>query len=77
MLAVRCVCGWGAGPWFLVFPLFWFALIAGAVFLFRRRRWGYWHGESGEAVLAERYARGEITEDEYRQRRAVFREGTR
>ncbi|HEX2090061.1 MAG TPA: SHOCT domain-containing protein [Actinomycetota bacterium] len=32
---------------------------------------------SGEAVLAERYAKGEISEEEYRQRKAVLREGRR
>ncbi|MBA2273203.1 MAG: SHOCT domain-containing protein [Actinobacteria bacterium] len=29
---------------------------------------------SGEAVLAERYARGEVTEEEYRDRLAVLRQ---
>jgi putative membrane protein len=37
----------------------------------RRRRW---HGMGGEHVLAERYARGEIDEDEYRARRQVLRD---
>jgi putative membrane protein len=77
VLAVWCGYGWGGGPWFLLFPLFWLAVIVGLVFLFRRRRWGHWHGASGEAALAERYARGEITEDEYRKRRAVLQEGSR
>jgi uncharacterized membrane protein len=44
------------------------------VFLFRRGRWGYRRGDSPEQVLGERYARGEITEDEYRSRRTVLRE---
>jgi putative membrane protein len=69
--------GGGPGPWFLVFPLFWLAVIVTFVFLFRRRGWGHGHGTPGEAVLGERYARGEITEQEYRQRIAVLRERSR
>ena len=45
-------------------------------FLFRRG-WYHRQGGSGEAVLGERYARGEITEEEYRRRRAVLRERSR
>jgi len=60
----------------LLFPLFWLAVIAGLVFLFRRR-WGTDHLRSGRAVLAERYARGEITEEEYRTRAAVLEERSR
>jgi putative membrane protein len=70
-------CGQGGGPWFLLFPLFWLAVIFTLVFLFRGRRWGHWHGGSGEAVLGERYARGEITAEEYRQRVEVLRGRTR
>jgi len=64
--------GWAFGPWLgLIWLGLWAAVI---VFLVRRRR-GWWQGgRSGEDVLAERYARGEITEQEYRQRRAVLRE---
>ena len=63
----------GPGPWVLVFPLFWVAVVVGLVFLFRRR-WGTDHVRSGRAVLAERYARGEISEEEYRSRAAVLKE---
>jgi putative membrane protein len=66
----------GAGPWVLVFPLLWLAIVAGLVFLFRRR-WGTDHVRSGRAVLAERFARGEITEEEYRTRAAVLKERSR
>ena len=66
----------GPGPWVLVFPLFWLAVVAGFVFLFRRRR-GTDHIRSGQAVLAERYARGEISEEEYRTRAAVLKERSR
>ena len=52
-------------------------IIVAVAFLFGRRRWGHRHGGSGEEVLGERYARGEITEQEYRQRIAVLREESR
>jgi putative membrane protein len=67
-----CVDGWG-GPWFLVFPLFWAVVVLVGFALFRRR--GPWSrgGPGGDDVLAERYARGEIDADEYRQRRDVLR----
>jgi putative membrane protein len=70
------VATWGhaGGLWFL-FPLIWLTVIVGLVFLFRRWSWrGYDRRSSGADVLAERYARGEITEDEYRQRLRVLRE---
>ncbi len=76
MLAAWCGHGWGGGPWFPWFPLFWIAVIVTVAFLFRRGRWGHWHGGSGEAVLAERFARGEITEEEYRQRISILRKGS-
>jgi putative membrane protein len=64
--------GHGWTPWFLVFPLFWLAVVGILLFVFGRRRRD-WHVGSGESVLAERYARGEITEEEFRQRRSVLR----
>ncbi|MEZ0448459.1 SHOCT domain-containing protein [Cellulomonas sp. ICMP 17802] len=71
--------GWGPGPWFLLFPLFWFGLIALFFVLGGRRRRQYWEGDGGRrgtsgarAVLAERYARGEIDETEYRARLEVL-----
>ena len=62
--------GWGGGPWFLFFPLLWIALFVGAFFLFRRRH-DHWQRHSAEEVLAERYAKGEISADEYRQRCSI------
>ena len=60
-------------PWFPLVPLFfvglWFLLFA----LVFRRRWRWAPGQSGESVLAERYARGEIDEQEYRERRTTLR----
>jgi putative membrane protein len=67
---------WGPGPWWPIFPLFWL-LLWGAVILaiFRSRRgWGRWHAQaSPQNVLAERYARGEIAEEEYRERLNVLK----
>jgi putative membrane protein len=63
--------GWGGGPWFLLFPLLWGALLV-TVFLVWRGR--YRHRTGGaEQILAERYARGEISADELRQRRDDLR----
>jgi putative membrane protein len=68
--------GWGAGPWWPIFPIFW-VLFWGAlifvVFRLRGRGWGY-RAHSAEEVLAERYARGEITVDEYRERSRVLKD---
>jgi putative membrane protein len=60
------------GLWFPVIPLvflaFWITL-----FVIFGRRWRHSPRRSGESVLAERYARGEITESEYQERREVLR----
>lgn len=64
--------GWDGGPWFPFFPLLWIGLLVGVFVLFRRRP-GRWQTHSAEEVLAERYARGEISADEYRQRLDVLR----
>jgi putative membrane protein len=82
LLALQTVCadhrwGWGPGPWI---GLLWLAVAAVVVALFvrRGRRWRAVGGRmGGEAVLAERYARGEIDAAEYRDRLAVLREGRR
>lgn len=68
--------GWGPGSWWPIFPLFW-VLVWGAVIfaVFRFRRGGRWHrGHSAEDVVAERYARGEISIEEYRERLRVLKE---
>jgi putative membrane protein len=68
-----------AGHWFLwpLIPLFWFLLVALFVIVVVRSRRARWldGGRSGESVLSERFARGEIDEAEYRRRRDVLREG--
>ena len=51
--------GYGPGPWFLIFPLLWIALIGFLVWRFRR------------------YARGDISADEYRERLSVLKEDDR
>jgi putative membrane protein len=78
-LLLRAQDGWGWG-WGWIFPLAWIVLIALFWTLawrgsWWRRRTGEWNEpRSPEAVLGERYARGEIDEEEYRTRRTVLRE---
>ncbi|PYC82158.1 hypothetical protein C7C46_10610 [Streptomyces tateyamensis] len=77
--------GWH--PWFLVFPFFWLVVVVLVFAVLRRTAWrragacgygGYGGREMGPlAVLGERYARGEIDEEEYRARRAVISERDR
>ena len=65
----------GPGPWWPLFPIFWLLFLV-AVFttfgLLGRRRWrhmqGYAGRRAGEERLAERYASGEIDEQEYERR---------
>ena len=69
---------WGPGAWWPIFPLLWIGLFV-ALFVFmgtRFRRGAPWHrpGVTAEGVLAERYARGEISDDEYRERLAVLKD---
>jgi putative membrane protein len=53
--------------WFPIFPLLWTALIIGAIYVFTRgRRRG--RGDRAREILAERYASGELTVEEYRRR---------
>ncbi|MGH3319591.1 MAG: SHOCT domain-containing protein [Streptosporangiaceae bacterium] len=63
---------WPAG-WIAWLVLFWGAVAALVVYLVRRRPAGQGVGERAEAVLAERYARGEISEKEYRERLSVLK----
>jgi putative membrane protein len=59
-------------PWFPLVPLFFFGLWL-TFFLVVGRRWRHSPRQSAEGVLAERYARGEIDETEFRQRRSTLR----
>jgi putative membrane protein len=67
--------GWAGGPWFLLLPLLWGAVLVTA-FLMWRGRDRRWTG-GAEEILAERYARGEISADELQQRRDELRRKSR
>ena len=71
----------GPGGWWPIFPLLWFALFWGVLFFFGfrfRRNWAHrGPGATAEGVLAERYARGEISVQEYRERLGVLKERAR
>ena len=62
--------------WWPVFPILWFLIIVGgiatAVVVSRRNRDAA-GSRAGEAVLAQRYAAGEIDEEEYAARIAGLR----
>ncbi|NGN65903.1 SHOCT domain-containing protein [Streptomyces sp. A7024] len=74
----------GPGPWILLFPLMWAAVIAGFFFLMRRTVWrGRGRGapwqqreryseNSPVSMLGRRFASGEIDEDEYWRRLSVL-----
>jgi putative membrane protein len=66
------------GWWILSGPLFWLVLIVGIVFLLRARGGGSpWPGggrETGIDVLERRFAAGELSLEEYRERRSVLEE---
>lgn len=62
----------GGGFWFPLIPLVFIALWI-TLFVVFGRRWRHSDRRSGESVLAERYARGEITDTEYRERLQVLR----
>jgi putative membrane protein len=60
----------GGDGWWPIWPLFWIALVAGVGWLLWRR-WGRPRSDGldrARELLAERYARGELTSDEYRER---------
>ena len=66
--------GWGGGwmwLWGTLMMFSWVAIIAGAVWLITRNRdtsGGQVSGSRARDILDERYARGELTTDEYRER---------
>jgi putative membrane protein len=64
---------WPHHWWFLIFPLVWLTAIVLVIrFVCMRRGAGSWSREPSprraQSILAERYARGEIGDDEYRTR---------
>ncbi|WP_431277175.1 SHOCT domain-containing protein [Leifsonia poae] len=88
-VAAHWVGPWGAGFGFLflLIPLFWITVFV-LIFTFAGRRWrraamardgyGYGYGprsasRSAESTLAERFAKGDIDEVEYRARLEVIR----
>jgi putative membrane protein len=60
-------------PFFPLIPLFFIGLWVLLFATFGRWRWRSHPARSGESVLAERFARGEIDEQEFKQRRASLR----
>jgi len=76
--------GGGPGPWIVLVPLVWVAVVATVVTVLRRTVWrgrsGPWQagvarGEhSPITVLGRRFAAGEIDEDEYWRRLSVLDE---
>ncbi|MGH9182934.1 MAG: SHOCT domain-containing protein [Acidimicrobiales bacterium] len=68
--------GWGPGPWLVfVWLALWGATVAAVVWWWRRRLTGrHARAVQAQAVLAEQFARGSITEQEYRDRLAVLEE---
>ena len=72
--------GMGGGGWVIMTILmlaFWALVVGGLVVLFRNRRpggpdSGTTSGRSAQNLLDERFARGEIDEQEYHARRAVL-----
>jgi putative membrane protein len=76
--------GGGPGPWVLLIPVVWGAMVAVVVTVLRRAgrrgRGGAWQGRATVAehspivVLGRRFAAGEIEEDEYWRRLSVLEE---
>jgi putative membrane protein len=63
---------WHHDHWWVVFPILWLLLFATLLVVFLRR--GSRNGTtSAKQILGERFARGEITLDEYRDRLAQLR----
>lgn len=84
-VATHFVGPWAFGWWFLLIPLFWITLFV-ILFAIFGRRWRRAAAENGygpygrmnaarqaEVTLAERYAKGDIDETEYRARLEVLR----
>jgi putative membrane protein len=70
----------GPGAWWPIFPILWILVIAGVVttlVITGRRRHESAGPRAGEARLAERFASGEITEQEYRERLGVLKDQRR
>jgi putative membrane protein len=70
VLAALPLLNWGSGHsgWWPIWPLFWAALIGLAVWLVLRRRDRGGPSDPARAILAERFAKGELSAEEYRAR---------
>ncbi|WP_405783056.1 SHOCT domain-containing protein [Streptomyces sp. NBC_00859] len=78
----------GPGPWILLLPIFWAAVVLTVVTVLRRTVWrgrrGPWQGPASTrsvqgghaplAILGRRFASGEIEEEEYWRRLSVLEE---
>ncbi|MFD4366580.1 hypothetical protein [Rhodococcus sp. NPDC058521] len=64
---------WGPGPWFILIPIAFWTTVVILILVARRR----FRGRSGEATLRDHYAKGDISESDYRSRLAVLRETRR
>ncbi|MEU9079685.1 SHOCT domain-containing protein [Kitasatospora sp. NPDC004745] len=74
--------GHGPGPWILLVPLVWIAVVVLVITVLRRTFWrrGCGPGAGADhpmAVLGRRYAEGDIDAEEYRAKRAVLTESPR
>jgi putative membrane protein len=58
---------WDHG-WWVFWPLLWLAVLGAVIWFVARRRRPPSGTDRAKDILAERFARGELTVDEYRQR---------
>ena len=68
---------WHGPGWWVIFPIFWLLFLCAVIWFFvfgRRRGCRMDAGQHGESKLAERFAAGDIGEQEYRERLSVLRE---
>jgi putative membrane protein len=65
--------GWHHGGWWIILPILWLLLAAFVAALVWRRGGRHDGGDSPRRILGERFARGEISADEYRDRLADLR----
>jgi putative membrane protein len=66
--------GWGGGFWW-IFPFLMMLFVIGVcVFFLTRMPWGHAHGPASAAlqILAERFAKGEISKEEYEEKRTLI-----
>ncbi len=68
--------GYGYHPFFdILWHIFFIALIIWVIMMFFRggpRRFHRWHSYSALSILNERFAKGEISKEEYEERRKVL-----